>query len=191
MPLPRSSRPRKRFVPRVLIFALILCTSCGYHFSKTCYKTISVPYVCEDRSGELTAALVRELSNTFCYRKDGGDLILHAKICSFHEDNVGYRYERKKDKNVRFTHTLIPTETRLSVFVEFSLEDATTGCLIVGPTRITSDVDYDHDYYFTRDGVNAFSLGQLTDIDEAHDAALLPLYQDLAKKIGDYIANAL
>ncbi len=44
-------------------------------------------------------------------------------------------------------------------------------------------------YYSSRKGVNVFSLGQVTDIDEARDVAEYPLHRRLAQKIVDYINN--
>ena len=55
---------------------------------------------------------------------------------------------------------------------------------------IKASMDFDHDYYSSRHGVNIFSLGQLTDYDTAEDTVRKPLNDRLAEKIADYVINA-
>lgn len=56
--------------------------------------------------------------------------------------------------------------------------------------RITADAEFDHTYYTTRDRINVFSLGQLSDIDAARDAAMVPLNRALAERIVDFVMNS-
>ena len=72
---------------------------------------------------------------------------------------------------------------------EVSLIDAASDCYVVGPIVITAEVEFDHDYNSSPDGVNVFSLGQLTDLDEARDAADDPLNRQLAQNIIDYLVH--
>lgn len=173
----------------------ICCTSCGYQWGSgneltAQYATISVPYVDGDPNGSLTAAIIEEIarSGAFEYRANGGALELVVKIVDEREENIGFRYDRKRSG--KLTNEIIPVETRLIVTVEVSVVQNVSQRVVMGPVLLSASVDYDHDYYFSRNGVNIFSLGQLIDVDEATDAAQVPLNRVLAQKIVDYITQA-
>ena len=175
------------------LVALLLLSSCGYHFTHNganSRSTICVPYVKGDVDGYLTASLIRSLnsSGAFIYDQKTPYLMLSIEIDDQRETHVGYRYDRKADNQL--TDTLIPTETRLQLLANVSLIDICTNECVVGPAWISASIDFDHDFYSSRDGVNVTSLGQLTDIDAARDAAKYPLKVKLAEKIVDYISNA-
>lgn len=180
---------------RLSLYILIplLLTSCGYHYGPegtlSSYETISIPYVKNDEDGRMTAALIKVISaeSGLQYEKVGGDLTLLVEMLEFENENIGYRYDRKNDDKLK--HSIIPTETRLLIVAQVTLIDSTTAEPIAGPAKITASVDFDHDYERTRNGVNVFSLGQLTDYDEAYDAAFHPLYHALSQKIADFIMN--
>ena len=188
-----------RSLLRVLVlwlFAPLLLTSCGYHQGQgglsDSYRTISVPYVEEDRDGQLTAAIAKQIavSGAFEYLHSGGDLILKVIIIDFSEENIGFRYDRNKEGQVSKYRDIIPTETRLTALAEVSVIDACSGTIVLGPARLSSSVDFDHDYYTSRDEINVRSLGQLNDIDAALDAVHRPLNEALAQKIVDYLADS-
>jgi hypothetical protein len=167
--------------------------SCGYHGGQggtlTAYRTISVPYVEGDWDGSLTAALIKQMSvsGALTYQNSGASLILKAKILDYRDDQIGYRYERNKHGKLR--KVVIPDETRTTLTVEVIVVEAASGSTIMGPVRLSADVEFDHDYYSLPHHVNIFSLGQLTDIDSAFDAAQRPLNECLAKKIVDYVTS--
>jgi hypothetical protein len=181
---------------RYLLFfmAIGFLTGCHYQFGhgelSNCYSTISVPYISGDEEGELTAELIKQFttSGAFSYLPYGGDLILKAEFIELRDENIGFRYDRKKRGDLK--KAIIPTETRLNALVEVTLIESATGYVLRGPTRIFASVDFDHDYYSSRHAVNIFSLGQLSDIDAAHDAVMHPLNRRLAEKIADYIINS-
>lgn len=173
-----------------LWLALVL-TSCGYRWGDGDiagrYKTISIHFAEGDLSGALTQAVVHEIASqtSLVYVNGGADLELVIKLKEIDEENVGFRYDRNKhDKRVDY---IIPTETRLQAFAEVTLVDRAEGCALFGPLWLEASYDFDHDYYTSHNAVNIFSLGQLTDYDEAYDAAMKPLYQNLARKIIDYL----
>lgn len=184
-----------RYAVLAILFSSFV-SSCGYRYGQgglsAEYRTISVPYVENDKDGLLTAALVRQISarGAFQYLRDGGDLILKVIIIDFSEENIGFRYDRNKEGRISKYRDIIPTETRLTALAEVSVIDPCSGCIVLGPVRLTASVDFDHDYYSSRDAVNTFSLGQLSDIDEALDAAHRPLNEALARKIVDYLADS-
>lgn len=177
-----------------ILLAGFLLTGCQYQFGRgdlsQRYATISVPYIEGDQKGELTSDVIKKLSTAgaFRYVSHGGDLNLKIKLIEFREENVNFRYDRKKTGELK--KSIIPTETRVSAIAEVSLVEAGTGQTIRGPTRIVANVEFDHTYYATRDEVNIFSLGQLNDIDAARDAALHPLNRYLAERIVDYVINS-
>lgn len=184
---------------RCLVLCLgILCSlsSCGYHLDRgeglltSRYNSISVPYVEGDEYGDLTAAVVREIvqSGAFEYQAYGGALILQIREVDCGEEHIGFRYDRRRSG--KLTDDIIPTETRITEMVEISVIESASGCMILGPVRLSAYIDYDHDYYFSRNGVNVFSLGQLIDIDEAKVAARTPLNEKLAHKIVDYLTQS-
>lgn len=172
----------------ILSFVLV---SCGYRFGEApipCqYATISVPYIINDSDGYLTQSVIRAISERQGprYSQCTGDLILKVEIIDLCEENIGFRYDRNR-KN-KLTRTIIPTEGRAIAIVEVELIDALRSATILGPVRITETLDYDHDYYESRGGVNVLSLGQVTDYESARDAVQRPLYRCLANKIIEYV----
>lgn len=167
--------------------SLILLTGCGYRFggggNEPAFKTISIPFVEGDTNGNLTSSIIQELSESggYTYSRQGGDFELCIKLIDFSDENIGFRYDRKK--NGRLRKSIIPVETRLTVIAEVMLINCITRQALIGPVKISACVDFDHDYCAGRKGVNAFSLGQLEDYDAAYEAVIFPLNTILAKKI--------
>ncbi len=149
--------------------------------------TISIPYVEGDVDGQLTAAMIQAvaLSGEYVYQACGGTYILQARIIDDVYENIGFRYDRTKKNCLK--HYMIPVEMREGLLIEVQLIAACSGESILGPNRLYADVEYDHDYYAIRDGVNTFSLGQLTDIDSAEDAAKTPLYRNVSEKVASWL----
>jgi hypothetical protein len=179
------------FVFPFFVLAMAM-TSCGYRAGSgklsDDYSTLTVPYIQGDNTGLLTSALIREVgvSSPFRYVNCDGDLCLDVRLVGFREENVGFRYDLQRDG--KRAPWIIPDETRLSVAVEVKVLDHE--CIVLGPVRLTAAVDFDHEYYLSPNGVNVFSLGQLTDVREAREAANTPLAEAIAKKVVDYISNA-
>jgi hypothetical protein len=178
----------------IICLFLLLLSSCGYqlkHYENSYLNTtMSVPFVEGDRDGLLTAEIVDALvEEGFCrYTPNGGNLVLKARVVSEILDNVGFRYEKKDKKNSITTNKLIiPTETRLILSLEVSVYSHVEECTILPPFTLIESVVFDHDYYTTRNKDNIFSLGQLTEFEEAQTAALRPLYKRMAKKLTDYL----
>jgi hypothetical protein len=189
------------------IISLFILSGCGYQLNQTAnaniegqpqlfcdslhqFHTITVPFVEGDKDGTITAAIVREigLSTRFRYRSEGGSLQLKIKIIDLRDENIGFRYDRKKEG--KLTRYIIPAETRMFAIADVWVVESASSKTILGPVRITSEVDFDHDYYSSRNGINVFSLGQLSDFDSAEDAAYRPLSEALAQKIVGYVNNS-
>lgn len=177
-----------------LVFCLFCLSGCGYRWQNqtplyTPGKTVSVPFVRGDQSGLLTSAIIAELASTgpWRYASSGADLQLSICFLGFHDENIGFRYDRGKRGNIK--RSIVPTETRVFATVEIQLIDVVTGCVVCGPACVGAWYDFDHDYYSSRNGINIFSLGQLTDIESAREAALPPLYRNLARNILEYLRN--
>jgi len=178
------------------LFVFSLCfTGCGYHLAEddgltARYNSISVPYAIGDNDGSLTAAVIKEIarSGTFEYRDCGGSLTLKIKKIDLSQENIGFRYDRKK--RGKLTDDIIPTEMRMTLVAEVVVVEAASGKQVLGPIKLSASIDFDHDYYFSRNGINVFSLGQLSDVDAAYVDVQEPLEEILAKKIVDYISQS-
>lgn len=179
----------------VSLFLLLffICTSCQYRFGTGTlpqeYRTISIPYVKGDESGILTSEIIKHLMMSGALRyvtHEKGDLLLNVEILEIDDENIGFRYDRKKWGELK--KSIIPTEMRLKMIVEVTLIDQSSQCTLKGPTRISATIDFDHDYYNSR--CISFSLGQLNDIEAAREAAIGPLNRHLAEKIVDYVINS-
>lgn len=185
---------RKGYALLLMTLSLLVVTSCGYQWGQGTAlgrgRTLSIPYVEDDWDGQLTAALVQEITRagTFLYRPHGGSLTLVVNNVDLWNENIGFRYDR--NKRGQFESRVIPDEGRLSLAADISVVETSSGATVLAPVRLSSSVDFDHDYYDNRDGVNVFSLGQLTDYEEAYDAAQRPLFQRFAQKVSDYLNNA-
>jgi len=179
----------KRLFPLGILF---LFSACGYRLgvesSLGRYRTLSIPYVEGDMDGSLTGELIRRFSaaSPFTYAYQGGDLTLKAQVVDILERNIGYRYERNKEG--KLTTTTMPVEGRKSLVVEISVIETASGALLMRPVRLDASSEFDHDYYFTQNGVNIFSLGQLNDVDEARVAVMTPLQRAMAEKIVSYVS---
>lgn len=181
---------------RLLIISLLLSlTGCrGYQFGSgvlsSRYQTISVPYAEGDFDGSFTTELIKQISvsGVFQYKHQCADLVLKVRLLEFDDYNIGFQY--LIDKDCDLTRETIPIETRFIVIAEISVIDRSSGEVVLAPIRISASTVFDHDYYSTRDNINSVSLGQLTDYDEALDAAEKPLYYNLSKKIVDYLSDS-
>lgn len=178
-----------------ILSCLAVLTGCGYTlntvpgFSEA--ATISIPYVQGDVDGQLTSALIHQvsLSGEYVYQTSGGEYVLEAKIIDDTYENIGFRYDRNRKGCLK--HYIIPVEMREGLLIEVQVIASCSGEVLLGPNRLFADVEYDHDYYSIRNGVNVFSLGQLTDIDSAEDAAKTPLYRKLAEKVVSWLIYSL
>lgn len=181
------------------VAAIGLCCSlggCGYTVGAAAHsalagKSISIPYVEGDRFGSLTSALVKQFTGRagLRYAPVGGDLLLKVSIVDKDDENIGFRYDH--DSCGKLTKYVVPVESRTTVKVEVTLLDPCSSVSpILGPVQISAALDFDHEYYSSTGGVNIFSLGQLTDIDGARDAVLMPLYEQLAEHVADYILES-
>ena len=172
---------------------LLMLTGCGYQLSRGMQGgrvvSLAVPYVVGDEDGRLTFEVVRAVSQMpqYRYTPDGGEQILVVELVEGREENVGFRYDRKKDGKRK--KEIVPTETRLFVRVQVSLVEAATGQCLLGPTSIQEAVDYDH-FYYGHHEVNVFSLGQLTDREAAKEAAGVPLNERVAQQIVDWLQTS-
>lgn len=173
---------------------LLFLSACGYHFGQgECVlrgRTISIPYAEGDFDGEFTAEVIRALTSStdVLYQNSCGELVLKIAIIDYSEENIGFRYDRTKHDEIK--KSIIPVETRATLVAEVQLFEDFGAKILLGPVIIKASIDFDHDYYSSRHGVNIFSLGQLIDIDSAEETVRKPLNRALAEKIADFLINA-
>lgn len=178
-------------IATVLVVLLAVClTSCGYQLGSggsLPRMTVGIPFIDGDKDGLFTEELIRQISSrtSLTYSDDNPQTVLIVKLLELRDENVGFRYDRKRSGELR--HTIIPVETRLETQAEITLYSVGSGCILLGPVVVGATIDFDHEYYPNRNAVNVFSLGQLTDIDAARDAAILPLSRELARRVADYL----
>jgi len=184
----------KIYLARAQLLILILLTGCGYHIGHNRisenYHTVSIPFAEGDATGAFTKELIHVLSasGAYVYQPCNPDAILSVRLIKYYDENIGFRYDRDSEGEIE--ETLVPSETRRFVSAEVKMIDARRGCVVLGPSLIKVYVDFDHEFNSSRDAVNVFSLGQVTDIDGAIDAVARPLNRALAQRIVDYISNA-
>lgn len=178
----------------LLAFLGLIFTGCHYQFGHgdlpEKYSTLSIPYVEGDGDGDLTNELISQFSSSgaFRYQTCGGALILRAKWVDVRENNIGFRYDRKKDGHLK--KYIIPTESRLSGSLEVTVVESGSERVVLGPTIVTATVDFDHQFYSDRHASNVFSMGQLVDIESAREAVMHPLNRQLAEKVVDLVINS-
>ncbi len=172
-------------------------TSCGYHTAASDDKTtISIPYVTGDAQGQLTAELIRQLSNSNIYDfvRSDGDLILKVTLVGDKNDIVGFQYDLTTKKG-KIERNLMAQENRRTLTAQVILTRGSTEEVVMGPVNIIATTDYDYidvnslkevsfiNPHGKREKTINFSLGQLDSIEGAQDAALTPVYRQLAQKI--------
>lgn len=192
---------------RLGLFALLALTSCGYHVAEdetpSFASTITVPYVLGDSAGQLTSELVSQLSaEGFSCLPHDGTLLLKVIIIQNENDRIGFRYEREHPSG-HLTKHLLPVEGRKMVSAEVTLVDTTTDEVVLGPSIVKADADFDYvlfdsikDLSFInesgrREKTIRFSLGQLDTVEGAQDDATLVVFRHLAAKIVDGIVNQM
>lgn len=175
------------------LLVLLLLSSCGYHIGQgelqTRYSALTLPIIEGDETGLFTQELIYALSSSgsFHYVPCDGQGSLKVTLLRYDRKDIGFRWDR--DTNNEILKSTIPAEERLTAIAEVTLFDSCTGSIITGPDQIRASVDFDHEYTSSRQQVNQFSLGQVTDVDEARNAARAPLYRALSHKIVDYLTN--
>jgi hypothetical protein len=172
-------------------FSLFLATSCSsasFHSELDDNKpTLQIPYVEGDRTGRLTDVLCEsiEKSGFFSYAPSGGDYTLKVRLCDSKYENLGFRYDPKKEDRKK----IIPNETRSKLLAEVTVINSLNNKVIIGPAYILASCEWDHQNYSIDNDINRFSMGQLSDIDTAQNVLDIPLYRNMAKEISLYLTT--
>ncbi len=179
-------------------------SGCGYEWrGADAVQTISIPYVCNDEDGSLTAELIRTFVSESYFRviRSGAKYRLEASIVHRQNDEIGYQTNPQKIKG-KIHKNLVDDQARKTIAVDVTLFDEESKIAMFGPCRIEADEVYDYvdgdslqDLAFQDSkgrgrSVLEFSLGQLEPSGAAQEAALRPLYKKIARKIAEAIASA-
>lgn len=178
-----------------------LLEGCGYRWGpgeiRERYESISVPYVEGDRSGFLTSAIIQRFSTTgaLVFHTCDGDLILRVCLLQPEEENIGFIYapEDEEDGDVEsgeISNIVVSNEARLCQSAKVTVQDALTGCTILGPVTITAFLAYDFDPDFSDVNDHTTGLGQLEMQGLARETAYPALYRILSEKIVDYVIHS-
>jgi hypothetical protein len=193
--LPNTSSRYIRTGVALAIFVCLYTLGCTpWHLTDSASDTsatqkISLPYVQGDDDGKLSSCLVEAINNQVGFRvDDSGRYQLCVRLLSSKDYKLGFRYNPKELK--KGNKDLILEETRALSLAQVSLIDRFTNATIAGPEYILGSNDYDHQENCIDNDINRFSLGQLSDIDTSVDVVNIPLYKDLAGKIGLWLSGA-
>ncbi len=172
------------------ICSIILLSACsGWRLANSVSsepRTVSIPYVHGDPTGELTRRVVESVNSLPGYSVDeSGQYVLSIKLLDDKEDKIGFRYDPIKLHHGK--KDLILSESRTKALVEVRLIDRFTNKTVSGPAHILGSADFDHQENTINNDINDFSLGQLSDIDATEDVTYIPLYRDLGQKIGIWL----
>lgn len=154
-------------------------------------KQVSIHFVSGDETGELTSRLIYAIEKIpdLQYVPDNGAYILEVKLLDEDKEKIGYRYQPHKD--VAAKGKIIPSEGRNHALVEVKVLDGTYRKCLLGPAYILGSCEYDHQNDSLNNNINAFSLGQLTDIDTTEDVLYMPLYRNTAEKVALWLQDNL
>lgn len=174
--------------PFLSLLFLFFLAGCGYTLihPQISPRAISTPFIEGDTGGELTRAIIRDLSKSAYFKPTiCGRYTLEINMISSKDENVGFRYDTNSLGEL--LNTIIPSETRWSLLVDVSIIDTYKGCLAFGPARVSASHAFDHDWYKTLEGDNVFSLGQVTDFGDAKESVYPVIAKKLAQKIVDLL----
>ncbi len=204
-------KKKKKFSCFFLFFYIIslFLSGCYYHLEgeqreSFTIKKIAVPYIQGDLDGRLTETLIKTLSQStqLAYAKKNEEWIFEGKIGEDSLEDIGYQYDRDPLSDERINR-LIPNEGNRMITLSFSLIDAKTDEIVLGPVDVSASQDFDFvdtDSLFDVSYMNPegslepvlfFSLGQLDSKEGAKNSALTPLYKTLSCKIVEGIEHAL
>ncbi|MCH9610463.1 MAG: hypothetical protein S4CHLAM81_12410 [Chlamydiales bacterium] len=175
------------------LFALLLLTSCGYHFGTSQEdREVTIPYVKGDDSGLLTAALVRQVNHEsdLHYKSRCADYEMRVCLSSPRDENVGFWYAPKKKTPGAFTNIIVPMEAKLTLTAKVEIYNCQTNTRVFGPCKVTSFLEYDFNSDLTNINDHTFSLGQLEMHNIAKGYAMRSAFDLLAEKIVDTVAHA-
>lgn len=175
----------------ILLITVLFLSSCGYrvglgdHLSHN--ATVSVPYVCEDQTGFFTAELIHalEVDSYLRYSSCNADYELGVSLGCINVELIGFRYEQTYEGVLG--KRLVASEAQMAISATVTLKKAGSHCLIVGPFCVSEVISLDYEPETSPQNLAPFSMGQLDFEGAASDAAKVPLYRKLAKKIVDYL----
>lgn len=189
----------------LLLGLTVLFASCGYHWYPQEFAehhpTIAIPFVKGDEEGIFTNEMARALtaSGLADLRATDADYRLEIAIVGSASETIDWRKDRLKvdGKNKR---TMVASESRKILTAQVTLFRKDEE-IVFGPCEIEADTEFDYldedsykdltfvDLEGVRQAVLPFSLGQLEAYESAHEAALHPLYSNLAQKIIDVLSS--
>jgi hypothetical protein len=178
----------------LFLVSLSLLTSCGYKMGTsdciTSCSTVSVPYACGDYSGFFTQELIRAISigSNLIYTSNCAKYKLEVSIDCIKTEPIGFRYEQFY--NGVIGKRLVASEEQLTLKANVSLKKCGTNQLVIPSFCVQETIEFDFEPETSPQNQTSYSLGQLDFENAAEDAAKIPLYRKLSKKIVDYLNAA-
>lgn len=194
-----SARSLKTFfsisIASAIASLVLLLTGCGYKMgaSELDYQnaTIEVPYAIGDYAGCFTQELIKALtySSDFTYTTRSGHYTLLVTLDCVKTNPIGFRYEQSYEGV--YGKRLVASEAQLTLRASVCLKDKARQIPLIDPFYVTEMIEFDFEPETSLQNQTGFSMGQLDFENPSRDAALLPLYQKLSKKIVDYLNASL
>ncbi len=187
----------------LIVCSFLLLPSCGYRWEgdPTCSRTLHIPFATGDEDGTLTSELIRAFATTTQTDivSSEGQYRLEVSIVEQDHERIGFRIDRQVN-NGKEQKNILGDEGRRNLLAHVSLYDCENDECVLGPCTVTAYADYDYvdgdsfqdltfvDSAGVRQTILAYSLGQLEPPESAREAATIPLYQQLSRKIVDLIS---
>jgi hypothetical protein len=178
----------------VLITFLSLLTSCGYRFGsseliKPCQK-VQIPYACGDSTGLFTQHLIKAITlySPLEYSSCEGKYLLEVSLDGYKQKPIGFRYEQSYEGT--YGRRLVASETQLTVGAKVTLKNVSNNEVIVPTFCLKESIEFDFEPETSLQNQTNYSMGQLDFENAAIEAAKIPLYRKLSKKIVDYLNAA-
>jgi hypothetical protein len=153
--------------------------------------SLSIPYAKGDTYGYFTDAVIEQVERTMRYRyvsSAGGKLTLSLELEAPTQERIGYQHDRESNGTV--LDEVVANETRIQVSALFTLKETASGKVLLGPTSLSSSMDYDFGSYEIDSSVLHVTMGQLDSENNSADAAQVALSEKVAAKVVEYLDNA-
>lgn len=152
--------------------------------------TINIPYACGDSSGFFTQELIKAVatSSNLRYSSDCASYVLEVTLDCIKSEPIGFRYEQTYEGVIG--KRLVSSEQQLTMKANVSVKKCRSGQVVIPKFCVMETIEFDFEPETSPQNQTSFSMGQLDFENAANDAAKIPLYEKLSKKIVDYLNAA-
>jgi hypothetical protein len=162
----------------------------GYSNGVPCGATISIPFACGDNSGFFTQELIKAVAcySNFDYSSSSAQYLLDVKLDCIKSEPIGFRYEQNYEGILG--KRLVASEEQLTLKAEVTLKKCRNHQVVIPTFCVLETIEFDFEPETSPQNQTSYSMGQLDFLNAAEDAAKIPLYRNISKKIVDYLNAA-